>query len=63
MVSNLLGFNMNFKLLGFSFNLVNLVVALCAIYFIIVVLGCSCSKISFMGAIHGVSNKIKSILQ
>jgi len=46
MISKLFGFNMNFKLLGFSFNLVNLVLALGVVYFIIVIAGCSCSKFS-----------------
>ena len=47
MISKLFGFNMNFKLLGFSLNLVNLVVALTVLYFIMVVAGCSCSKLPF----------------
>ena len=47
MVSKLFGVNMDVKLLGFSFNLINLAIAVGLGYLILMVAGCSCSKIGF----------------
>ena len=47
MVSKILGFNTNQKLFGFTFNIVNMVIAGVIFYLIVILAGCSCSKLSF----------------